>query len=80
VKTKSITPLIAIALFISACASAETPSPTATKEKPIETEAVVEVLPEPEVDECLACHTDKERLIETASQVEDTESESTGVG
>lgn len=77
VKPKSITSLIAIALFISACASAETPSPTAT-EKPIETEAAVEVLPE--ADECLMCHTDKQRLIDTASQVVDTESESTGVG
>jgi nitrate reductase cytochrome c-type subunit len=48
------------------------------EEKPIETEAVVEV--QPEANECLACHTDKQRLIDTASQVEETESESTGVG
>ena len=76
-KSKLLTTLVVTVLFLSACASAETPSPTAT-EKPKETEAVVEV--QPEADECLACHTDKQRLIDTASQVEENESESTGVG
>lgn len=33
-----------------------------------------------EVDECLECHTDKEKLIETASMEEDVESESVGPG
>jgi outer membrane biosynthesis protein TonB len=31
-------------------------------------------------DSCLDCHTDKERLTETADPVEDTESESEGAG
>jgi len=77
VKQKLLATLIVIVFLFSACAPATTPSPTAT-EQPVETEAVVEV--QPEADECLVCHTDKQRLIDTASQVEEDESESTGVG
>ena len=79
--SKPISTLIVGLILFSACAPAATPSPTSTisvEEVPVETEAVVEV--QPEADECLACHTDKQRLIDTASQVEDHESESTGVG
>jgi hypothetical protein len=35
---------------------------------------------EPEVNECLSCHADKDRLIETAKEEEIVESESSGVG
>ena len=35
---------------------------------------------ESEPDECLECHTDKDRLIKTADPVEDLESESSGEG
>ena len=79
--SKPISTLIVGMILFSACAPAATPSPTATtsmEEVPVETEAVVEV--QPEANECLACHTDKQRLIDTAAQVEDHESESTGVG
>ncbi|MDX1377985.1 MAG: hypothetical protein R3307_03980 [Anaerolineales bacterium] len=70
--------IIGMFLF-SACSPATNPPPTATAEEmPVETETVVEI--QPETDECLACHTDKQRLIDTASQVEESESESTGVG
>jgi hypothetical protein len=42
--------------------------------------AAEEAVLEPEVDECLECHTDKDKLIETASMEEEVESESTGPG
>ncbi len=71
--------LIVSLLLLSACAPAATPSPTVTvEEKPVETEAVVEV--QPEANECLACHTDKQRLVDTAKPVVEAEIESTGVG
>ncbi len=78
-KSKFLSTLIVVFFLLSACAPAETPSPTATtEEKPVETEAVVEV--QPETDECLACHTDKQRLIDTAAPVVEAEGESKGVG
>jgi len=79
VKLKLLSTLIIAFVLLSACAPAESPSPTATaEEKPVVTEAVVEV--EPEADECLACHTDKQRLIDTAAPVVEAEGESKGVG
>ena len=78
-KSKLLSTLIVVFFLLSACAPAEPPSPTAAaEEKPVETEAVAEV--EPETDECVACHTDKERLIETAAPVVEAEGESKGVG
>ncbi|HSO11211.1 MAG TPA: hypothetical protein VLT51_02465 [Anaerolineales bacterium] len=76
-KSKLQSTLIVVFVLLSACAPAETPSPTATVE-PVETEAVVEV--QPETDECLACHTDKQRLIDTARPIVEAEGESKGVG
>ncbi|MBI2331989.1 MAG: hypothetical protein HYU84_07510 [Chloroflexi bacterium] len=64
-------------LLISACATAKAESPTAT-ETLTETEAVPTSAPE--AGECVACHIDKERLIETAAPVVKAESESKGVG
>lgn len=79
-KRKLILPLIIVFFLLSACGTAEeVPSPTATVEViSVETEAVVDV--QPETDECLACHTDKQRLIDTAEPVLETEGESKGVG
>ena len=71
--------LIVLGLFFfSACAAASTQSPSATEEA-VATESVVASAPE--AGECLACHTDKQRLIDTAAPiVEAAESESKGVG
>ncbi len=79
-KVKSKIPSILIVFFFlfSACVPAETSSPTAAEEKPVETEAVAEVLPEK--DECVSCHTNKQHLIDTAKPVVEEESESSGVG
>lgn len=76
-KSKLLRTLIVATFVLSACAQATTPSPMEA-ETPVETETIVEV--QPEADECLACHTDKQRLIDTAKPVEVAESESKGVG
>ena len=79
VKSKLLSTLIVVFFLLSACAPAETPSPAAAaEEKPVGTEAVAEV--QPETDECVACHTDKERLIDTAAPEVEAEGESKGVG
>ena len=59
-----------------------TVEPTATKIPTVEPTSTPEeiALFEFEGDECLTCHADKDRLIETASLVEEGPSESTGVG
>lgn len=72
--------LIAFIFILTACSPAATTSPTqAATETAVATEAIVEV--QPEADECLACHTDKQRLIDTAKPEEEShEAESKGVG
>lgn len=71
--------LMLLGLFLfSACAATSTEAPSATEEA-VGTEAVATSAPE--AGECLACHTDKQRLIDTAAPVvEAAESESKGVG
>jgi len=77
VKSKFVSTLVVIVFILSACAPATTASVTAT-ESPVETEAVVEV--QPETNECLTCHTDKQRLIDTAKPEVVVEKESSGAG
>ena len=77
VKLKLFCTLIVSALLLLACGSKNNPSPTVEQEA-VETEAIVAV--QPETDECVACHTDKQRLIDTAKPEVETEAESKGVG
>ena len=71
--------LIIVFFLLSACVPVKTSSPTAqAEEQPVATEPAVAV--QSETDECLACHTDKQRLIDTARPVVEAEAESKGVG
>jgi hypothetical protein len=79
VKTKFASLLVTIIFLLSACAPAAAPSPIGT-ETPVETEPTAEVPAEAAASECLACHTDKQRLIDTAAPVVAAEAESKGVG
>jgi hypothetical protein len=64
-------------MLLTACTSAVTEAVPAAEE-PWETEAASATTPK--TDECLACHTDKQRLIDTAKPEEPAETESKGVG
>lgn len=76
---KLLNNLIIAFFLISACVPFKTSSPTAkAEEQPAATEPAVAV--QSETDECLACHTDKQRLIDTARPVVEAEAESKGVG
>ena len=72
--------LLTITFILSACATKAAPasSPQNEAEVPVKVEAILKV--QPEADECLACHSDKDRLIETAKPEEVVEKESTGAG
>jgi hypothetical protein len=80
VKSKLLGILFVIAFLLSACAPAPT-SPSAT-ENVVETATSSEVPSEAGVadQECVACHTDKDKLIDTAAPVVEAEGESKGVG
>ena len=76
-KSKLVSTLVVIVFILSACAPAATPSVIVT-ESPVEKETVVEF--RPAADECLTCHIDKQRLIDTAKPEVVAEKESTGAG
>ena len=74
--------LIVVALFaLTACQTqSPTEAATPTNESTAEGDVEVVALAEPAVNECLNCHTDKQRLIDTGKPVVAAESESKGVG
>ena len=85
-KNRIFLPIILTMLFISLAGCTGTP---ATPEQHHDEEEAEEVAPAPksdaivdavEPDHCLECHTDKERLIETAKPEEVVVSESEGAG
>ena len=77
---KILTFVLASLFFLTGCqAATPEPVPTNTPVPPTPTiEPTVEVVVE--VDYCVSCHTDKDQLISVANPVEETESESSGVG
>ncbi|MBI5841508.1 MAG: hypothetical protein HZB19_15555 [Chloroflexi bacterium] len=77
-KTRTASLLVLILFALSACASkSPADAPAKTDTPAIE---AAEATAAPVNDECLICHTDKQRLIDTAKPEVAAESESKGVG
>ena len=68
--------VMALGILLSSCSTQPEAQTTITEIQPTPSPTAV-----PEAGECLACHTDKQRLVDTAKPEEvDHEAESKGVG
>jgi uncharacterized lipoprotein YajG len=77
---KHITTILLASIFIlTACARAATATATATP-LPEDTPAITPIIEGVFLNECRNCHTDKQRLINTARPEEVVEKESSGAG
>lgn len=78
-KTKLTAFLFLCAFLLASCAAPKGGTPTAPSEESSPT-AEATATPSVNSEECVACHTDKQRLIDTAAPVVEAEGESKGVG
>jgi hypothetical protein len=78
VTLKLYSPLLIAVIILSACAQTTTPSYPPVPDAILASNVAVGV--QPQANECLACHTEKDRLIETAKPEEVVEKESSGAG
>ncbi|GAP09193.1 hypothetical protein BECAL_00333 [Bellilinea caldifistulae] len=68
-------------ILLAGCARATQPAPTATSEVPARpTAPAATATSQPQVNYCVECHTDKDRLIQTAKPEEEVIEESEGAG
>jgi hypothetical protein len=73
--------LTGVIILLAGCARATQPVPTATPPLPTQPAVPTATLTdEPQVNYCVECHTDKDRLIQTAKPEEEVISESEGAG
>lgn len=80
---KPITMIVLMFALLSACGAPASPTVTSEAEPqstPVAEPAGTETVAVADVDQCVTCHTDKQRLIDTAKPEENVEGESKGVG